>query len=82
MKLSNSRLKFSKKGGIESARMPGDSPICVGRLDDNSGREKKLPKNKKISKKMMLIEIKLLDRLVALFGSPAPPKVYVLGGET
>lgn len=27
-------LAILQKGGIESARMPGDSSVCVGRLGD------------------------------------------------
>lgn len=56
--------------------MPADSPVCVGRLDDNSERDKQQQQQK-----IMVIGINrcVLEMLVALFGSPAPTKVYVLG---
>lgn len=67
-------LVIHQKGGMESARMPADSPVCVGRLDDNSERDKQ-------QQKIMMIRINrcALEKLVALFGSPAPTKVDVLG---
>lgn len=37
----------SPKGGIESARMPGDTSVCMGRLGDKSERDKLLLKKEK-----------------------------------
>lgn len=69
-------LVIHQKGGIESARMPADSPVCVGRLDDNSDRDKQQQQQQIM---MSGINRCVLEMLVALFGSPAPTKVYVLG---
>lgn len=72
-------LVIHQKGGIESARMPADSPVCVGRLDDDSERDKQQQPKK--TPMMIRINRCVLETLVALFGSPAPTKVYILVGE-